>query len=792
MCILSGDLYIFYSHDKEAANGFIKAVKEFLARIKAFFEKIANMKSTAEEAQKFAQMGSDIVSELQKLFDEGVLAMREGNMARNAANLQKNTKSAAESQRTMYQESYQFADTNSDILSMISKVADGNFKANEKVNLGTVLEATATEIYNITGIDVKGFKVAIEARQIEHIIKDHGKNGKTDKSMANPSDIAKIEYVLRDYDDIRPAGKTQAYTQMVKDKNRTADTVLYEKSIGEKSYYVVQAVPDTKAKTLYIVTAFIGKKGYKKEASQLINAKSLDVTAKTDSVNASNNSIPQNQQKSSDFEKNKILYRERDADYLDAVNRGDMKAVEKMVDEAAKEVGYNVKAYHGSKEDFTIFDHGKIGSATGVGMLGEGFYFADKKNVAKGYGNKLYTVYLKAQKPYVATESDICRINSFKLQEQGYDSIRFSTPKGTVYSIFENTQIKSADPVTYDDNGKVIPLSERFNAEQRDIRYQEREEERISIGMTDSERSRILKNAKITPPEISINEAFDVDFQELERNNWKAIKKPMLDKLRDLGYLKSYRTDIVDVSFDFTGEGLRKSMNAQVSDYGGNLSDLAKVVMNIQPLLDNSVLLEIHADKAKGTSKENPQLLQTYVLLSAFREGETITPVQFEIKQYVDDNNRLYLAVALTKIETDVISDTILENQASTRLLPVSDISIPQLIAKINPKDENFFKYIPNDLLSAEQIEAKKRALSKEAAKYGRQSSENLLQRRTELPTSSEILAEVFKSGKAYERYADHSQSLKKYKDLQVRLRNSEKRIAEIEGYTFTVIPTGQ
>lgn len=34
-------------------------------------------------------------------------------------------------------------------------------------------------------------------------------------------------------------------------KNRPAPTVLYEKSIGDKSYYVVQAVPDTKAKILY-------------------------------------------------------------------------------------------------------------------------------------------------------------------------------------------------------------------------------------------------------------------------------------------------------------------------------------------------------------------------------------------------------------------------------------------------------------------------------------------------------------------------------------------------------------
>lgn len=74
-------------------------------------------------------------------------------------------------------------------------------------------------------------------------------------------------------------------------RNRTVDTVLYEKRIGEKSYYVIQAVPDTRAKTLYIVTAFIGPRGYNKEAPQLINANSPDVTVKTGSVVASKNSI---------------------------------------------------------------------------------------------------------------------------------------------------------------------------------------------------------------------------------------------------------------------------------------------------------------------------------------------------------------------------------------------------------------------------------------------------------------------------------------------------------------------
>ena len=81
---------------------------------------------------------------------------------------------------------------------------------------------------------------------------------------------------------------------MVNGRNRTADTVLYEKNIGDKSYYVVQAVPNTKAKTLYVVTAFIGKEGYKKKAPQLINVEHLDATPDNGSANTSVNSIAQN------------------------------------------------------------------------------------------------------------------------------------------------------------------------------------------------------------------------------------------------------------------------------------------------------------------------------------------------------------------------------------------------------------------------------------------------------------------------------------------------------------------
>ena len=47
-------------------------------------------------------------------------------------------------------------------------------------------------------------------------------------------------------------------------------------------------------------------------------------------------------------------------------------------------------------------------------------------------------------------------------------------PYSTVYAVFDSSQIKSADPVTYDDNGNVIPLTERFNENEEDIRHSER------------------------------------------------------------------------------------------------------------------------------------------------------------------------------------------------------------------------------------------------------------------------------------------------------------------------------
>ncbi len=261
-------------------------IKEFITdlveKLKKAVEAYKGFAPDSIEGQTVAQM-TDAISELERLFIEGVSEASE--------NYQGGRSEAGD--EIKYSERYQQEIPNLNVLKLTSKVKSTNFKANEKVYFDNISDEVAARIKEILNIDVKGFKVAIEARQIEHIIKDHGEKGKSDHSMANDNDIAKMEYAIKNADSIELAGRTQAYSHMVDGYNRTAQTVLYEKNIGEKSYYVVQAIVDTNAKTLYIVSAYIGKPSIKKGASQLIDKTNPDATPKNGSVVAPNKSISQ-------------------------------------------------------------------------------------------------------------------------------------------------------------------------------------------------------------------------------------------------------------------------------------------------------------------------------------------------------------------------------------------------------------------------------------------------------------------------------------------------------------------
>ncbi len=185
--------------------------------------------------------------------------------------------------------------------------------------------------------------------------------------------------------------------------------------------------------------------------------------------------------------------------------------------------------YHGtSTGGFTVFDP----YSSNFGLFGQGLYFTENEDVAKSYTAKgkgaskqVYKVFLNIENPldmdadadiakwktaFKNADADVSYLDdavtnedAFKalveyltdegyykseayevvhsaLTGMGYDGIthigggRYNANDKTrhrVYIAFEAEQVKSAEPVTYDNNGNVIPLSERFDESNPDIRY---------------------------------------------------------------------------------------------------------------------------------------------------------------------------------------------------------------------------------------------------------------------------------------------------------------------------------
>jgi hypothetical protein len=256
-----------------------------------------------------------------------------------------------------------------------------------------------------------------------------------------------------------------------------------------------------------------------------------------------------------------------DADYMKAVEAGDVEAQQRIVDKAA---GNTPKVYRGDAESFNQFNETKRGKSTRTEASKAAYFFTDSASEARAYANfanvntggvvrkfRLLGKGIEAPKgsnpnasldllnkankdgyDYVVFKdtSDIIDPNEYPdiivdgqrvfidsrgsvydmvnealsgtqkqresvandLQDylDNFDSIedakaeepmmfelidalrsdpsRISTYEQktpTVYAVFNPEMAKSADPITRDDSGNIIPPSKRFNTESKDIRY---------------------------------------------------------------------------------------------------------------------------------------------------------------------------------------------------------------------------------------------------------------------------------------------------------------------------------
>ena len=229
-----------------------------------------------------------------------------------------------------------------------------------------------------------------------------------------------------------------------------------------------------------------------------------------------------------------------DEEYMDAIERNDVAKLEEMVTRAAKKAGYKGEFYQHTPIRFEEFSKGEfgfhIGSMTQAATIiynkllqrwNHGDYrenphafiplFAKITNpyvlpkVDRGNGRLTndYNVwypheiaeYLKETGDFDEYTDELQTIIDGPvddeydspsrelltsiLEAKGYDALQYTNAaegnkkrdSGTAYIIWNPEQLKSADLITYDKKGNVIPISERFNENEPEYRYSIQEEE---------------------------------------------------------------------------------------------------------------------------------------------------------------------------------------------------------------------------------------------------------------------------------------------------------------------------
>ena len=146
------------------------------------------------------------------------------------------------------------------IKSFVQRVKSGDLSF-KRQKISDVGARAATDIGNLLGIDVSGYTHNINTSGIRHILNRHSTSGKQDASMSMDEDIARVGWVLENYDKVELLTKDgqQVYSSEFKDKNgQGVPQIRFVKKI-DGTYYVVEAACENEYKKLWVQSAYLQK-----------------------------------------------------------------------------------------------------------------------------------------------------------------------------------------------------------------------------------------------------------------------------------------------------------------------------------------------------------------------------------------------------------------------------------------------------------------------------------------------------------------------------------------------------
>lgn len=148
------------------------------------------------------------------------------------------------------------------LVQFVQRVESGQAQPSEKYTVSPVSVREASDIQRLTGVDVSGFRHVITPSEVTHIQKRHGPKGTADQSMRYVDDVARLGYVMSNYDSVNYSINQKGEARFSKkfwNKDGSLAPILEFRKAVDGTYFVAEAIPDAKTQNLYITSAYMGK-----------------------------------------------------------------------------------------------------------------------------------------------------------------------------------------------------------------------------------------------------------------------------------------------------------------------------------------------------------------------------------------------------------------------------------------------------------------------------------------------------------------------------------------------------
>ena len=260
----------------------------------------------------------------------------------------------------------------------------------------------------------------------------------------------------------------------------------------------------------------------------------------------------------------------------------------------------------------------------------------------------------------------------------------------------------------------------------------------IRMGQSDGERYQWLRNTEIE----AANAAYGLDalsagdisrINALKRSDAEGVMRKMA---RRLGLINGEGTQAallrnkhLTIEAQFSGQALHESLVKQKSSLG----NIAALLPVFKQTYENAVPVLVQGDRYLHAVNEKTTVDSFAYLLGAFKYGEKIIPVQFELKQFAgEQENRIYVVATIKDDALITAPPAINANSTATTssfsddgiitapeargslstATPSSVISIEDVVQNVNAEETAILANLPSYMLTEEQQAGKRRGLA--------------------------------------------------------------------------------